>query len=457
MEEITYSHIPIATLITAFMLLAPLFEYLGVRRKEPKFERLSKGMIWFVMILFSPGAALGTGIPVFIIGTYPEFWSRWSNLFFWPLVVQFGFFLAEVGFLFFGYYLTWDRWQGRLKKLHIWMGVLAAVMGFLVQIVWDALGGYMLTPGKAAFPAVTEPVGWSAAAFFNPSFPLLLAHRVFGNFSYVMLLVGGYYAIKYMRRMNAQEPDRIADRDYFKWSSNLMFTIGLFCFFAQPVIGWFYAQTIHTNAPPAFAAIMGGHQGFLFTLKMTLILVFLIIGATYLSAHYKSKWVPILLSAGILGLLVIIAIHPPLHWLGSDTAWYVVSSAVLVGIVVLLWAVRGRFTGERKAWRWAMFIAGLAAFFVFCFGGFIREACKNPQTVYGYLDKPEKTPMEADRWLMYKTCLPACHADSPSFLERSADKDWDKIVPRELARPGSPKVSDDEARRIEEFLKERYP
>ena len=29
MEEITYSHIPIATLITAFMLLAPLFEYIG--------------------------------------------------------------------------------------------------------------------------------------------------------------------------------------------------------------------------------------------------------------------------------------------------------------------------------------------------------------------------------------------------------------------------------------------
>ena len=29
-EEITYSHIPIATLVTAFMLLAPLFQYIGV-------------------------------------------------------------------------------------------------------------------------------------------------------------------------------------------------------------------------------------------------------------------------------------------------------------------------------------------------------------------------------------------------------------------------------------------
>jgi len=100
-EEITYSHIPIATMITAYMLLAPTFELIGVLRKDPRWERLAKGFIWFSMILFSPGAALGTGIPVFLIGTYPEFWSRWSNLFFWPLVLQFGFFLAEVGFLFF--------------------------------------------------------------------------------------------------------------------------------------------------------------------------------------------------------------------------------------------------------------------------------------------------------------------------------------------------------------------
>ena len=28
-EEITYSHIPIATLVTAFVVLAPIYEYVG--------------------------------------------------------------------------------------------------------------------------------------------------------------------------------------------------------------------------------------------------------------------------------------------------------------------------------------------------------------------------------------------------------------------------------------------
>ena len=88
MEEITYSHIPIATMITAFMVLAPVFEYVGYRLKDERYDRLARGLIWFAMILFSPGAALGTGIPMWIMGAYPEFWSRWTNLFFWPLISQ---------------------------------------------------------------------------------------------------------------------------------------------------------------------------------------------------------------------------------------------------------------------------------------------------------------------------------------------------------------------------------
>ena len=42
-----------------------------------------------------------------------------------------------------------------------------------------------------ALPQVDQPVAWSLPAMFNPSFPFLLFHRTFGNFSYVMLLTGG--------------------------------------------------------------------------------------------------------------------------------------------------------------------------------------------------------------------------------------------------------------------------
>ncbi|NQT87090.1 cytochrome ubiquinol oxidase subunit I, partial [bacterium] len=218
-EEITYSHIPIATLVTAFMVLAPILEYIGYRRNDPRYERLARSYIWFAMILFSPGAALGTGIPMWIIGAYPEFWSRWSDLFFWPLVAQFAFFLLEVFFLFFAYYLAWDLLIKR-KKLHIFFGVVAAFWGICVQFVWDAVGGYMMTPG-APLPAVDEPVAWSAAAFFNPSAHILFIHRFFGNISYVMLLTGGVFALRYKSKKLAPE-----EKAYFGWATDLMVTLG---------------------------------------------------------------------------------------------------------------------------------------------------------------------------------------------------------------------------------------
>jgi cytochrome bd-type quinol oxidase subunit 1 len=230
MEEVTYSHIPIATLITAFMILAPIYEYIGYRRKDLRYDSLAKSLIYFSLILFSPGAALGTGIPMFITGLYPEFWSRWSNLFFWPLIIQFGFFILEVEFLFFTYYLPWDRMMNR-KRLHIFYGSIAALWGLLVQLVWDSLGAYMMTP-SVSLPVVGQPVGFSLKALLNPSYPFLFMHRFFGNISYTMMLVGGIFALLYMAKKDESE------KKYFSFATNLTFTIGFLGFFIMPFIGW---------------------------------------------------------------------------------------------------------------------------------------------------------------------------------------------------------------------------
>ena len=454
MEEITYSHIPIATMITAFMVLAPLFEYIGYRKNDLRYDRLSKGFIWFSMILFSPGAALGTGIPIFIIGTYPEFWSRWSNLFFWPLMAQFVFFLCEVFFLFFFYYLTWDAWMKR-KRLHITMGVIAATFGLLVQAVWDSLGSYMLTTGGVALPGVEEPVAFSAAAMLNPSFPYLFTHRFVGNISYVMLLTGGVFALRYMGTKSQE------NKKYLGWASDLMLSVGLLSFFIMPVIGWFYASVIQAEAPVAFSAIMGGHAAPHFTVKMSLILVFLIFAGAYLFVRNRNRVVAALITIGVLGLTIVVLAHPPLDWLGpSDVLWRGVCIAVLVGIVGLFWLLKGRADPEKKHWRWITFIAGLAAFFAFTLGGFVRERSKSPDTVYGEIIKPEVTQAEADRFLVYDTCM-RCHdqgglGPSPKDFARYPAKDWARRVQAERSRPDAPEITDEQAERIIHYLEEHF-
>jgi cytochrome bd-type quinol oxidase subunit 1 len=450
-EEITYSHIPIATLITAYMLLAPLFEYIGYRRHDPRWDRLSKGLIWFAMILFSPGAALGTGIPMFIIGTYPEFWSRWSNLFFWPLMVQFMFFLAEVFFLFFMYYLTWDAWQNR-KRLHIAMGVCAAAFGYLVQIVWDALGSYMLTPGNVALPEVDQPVAWSLPAMLNPSFPFLLSHRTFGNFSYVMLLTGGVLALRYMGQKRKDPTSE--NTQYFHWAAGTCFLIGFFAFFAQPVIGWFYARVIQREAPVAFMAIMGGHSRAYFIAKMTAILILLAVGGTFVVKRYgRHKSVLWGATAGLLLVLGIVQLHPPLMWLGGAVAWRLVTAAVILGLIGWLWIARGSGDPDRTHWQWAMFVVGLAAFFAFAMGGFVREHSKSPDTVYGEIVKPEWTDEEADKYLVYQKWL-VPRDRLPADLDRDRPDSWRREV--QQARAGGLQLTDGEAERIIQYLEEHH-
>ena len=450
-EEITYSHIPIATIVTAFMLLAPLFEYIGYRRKDPKWERLSYGLIWFAMILFSPGAALGTGIPMFIIGTYPEFWSRWANLFFWPLIVQFCFFLIEVFFLFFMYYLTWEKWKHR-KPLHITMGVCAAVSGYLVQIVWDSLGGYMLTPGGVPLPGVDQPVGWSLKAMLNPSFPFLLIHRTFGNFSYVMLLTGGVLAFRHMGQKR-KNPDS-EDTAYFKWASSTCFVIGYLCFFAMPVIGWFYARVIQREAPVAFMAIMGGHSSLYFIVKMAMILFMLVVGGIYLATRYGNPVLNLVISVGLLIVLTVIQIHPPIRAIaGSAVAWRAITTAAVLALIAWLWLVKGRGTTDRAGWLWAMFAVGLASFFAFAMGGFVREHAKSPETVYGEIEKPERTDRELDLYLLYDKWLRP-RGELPRDLERSIPADWGEHV--EAARRNGHELTDDEAERIVRYLEKHF-
>ncbi len=449
MEEITASHFIIATLITAFMVLAPIYEYIGMRKKDLRYDRLARSLIYFSLILFSPGAALGTGIPMYIIGTYPEFWSRWSNLFFWPLMAQFTFFLAEVAFLFFGYYLTWERMMDR-KRLHLFFGVMAAVFGLLVQAVWDGLGSYMMTTGGVPLPGVKEPVAWSAQAFFNPSYPFLFFHRFFGNTSYTMLLVGGIFALKYMR---AKEP---REKDYFGFASNITFAVGFLSFFVMPFIGWGYARTIKEHAPVAFYAIMGGHVSTIFIVKMALIGLMVLVGGTYLVIRYRhtALWVAAMIGLG--GIYLILHWHPALDWLpGGPAIWRLTYTVLLGGFVAFLWVIRGRGDPTRKGWQWAMLVAGFAAFMAFNLGGFVRERSRSPYTVYLEIVKPEVLQYEADRFLLYQKCV-RCHHKTPKDFIRYEKKDWDARVAVEQQRPDAG-ITDEEAVSIIRYLKEHYP
>lgn len=440
-EEITYSHIPIATVVNTLVLLAPIFEYIGVWKNDPRFDRLAKGFVTFSLILFSPGAALGTGIPMWIIGTYPEFWSRWSNLFFWPLIAQFGFFLGEVIFLFFFYYLAWEKLRNR-KTLHIMFGCIAALFSLSVQAVWDALGSYMLTP-SVVLPMINEPVAWSATAFFNPSFPYLFWHRFFGNLSYVMLLTGGVFAIASLKVNDDNEST------YYAFASRVTFPLGFLAFFAMPLLGWGYATVIKQHAPVAFHAIMGGHVAPHFTIKMMFIAALVILGSVYLCGRRQQSWQRWTVYGGLLLVLFVILLHPPIRWLTDNKIlWFGGGISITVLFLMFLQTSAPKLNQHRNFWQWSKLAIGVFAFCAFVIGGFVRERSRSPYTVYKEIVKPEMVTMEADRFLFYDKCL-ACHRVGD--IVTSQEQDWRGRINLERLRPGW-KLSDREAERIIRYL-----
>jgi cytochrome bd-type quinol oxidase subunit 1 len=445
-EEITYSHIPIATVINTLVLLAPVYEYIGLRRGDPRFDRLAKGFVVFSLILFSPGAALGTGIPMWIMGTYPEFWSRWSNLFFWPLTAQFLFFLGEVIFLFFFYYLCWEKLENR-KGLHILLGCLASFFSLAVQAVWDGLGSYMLTP-SVALPPIDQPVAWSAAAFFNPSFPFLFWHRFFGNLSYVMLLAGGVFAVAAMKQRDEKE------KEYYAFASAVTFPVGFLSFFIMPLIGWGYAAVIKQHAPVAFHAIMGGHVAPHFLVKMSFVAAMVALGALYLFAKRNNRWLRPAIAGGLLLVLAVFLRHPPLAALTESRLVWSSGLIILFGLfAVLLWRIAPRIVHDHPFWQWTKLAIGLFAFCAFLIGGFVRERSRSPYTVYKEIVKPEVVDLEADRFLFYDKCL-GCHRVND--ISQFRTDDWPARVAAERLRPGAA-ISEGEARRISRFLAEAYP
>jgi len=227
-----------------------------------------------------------------------------------------------------------------------------------------------------------------------------------------MLLTGGVFALKHWRA----KVD--AERDYFGWGANLMFTVGFLAFFAMPFIGWGYARVIQANAPVAFHAIMGGHTGPHFTIQMGFVTALVGLDAAYFFARYRARAALGAVSLGMAALLLLLLNHPPLAWVpGGKSGWQAASAAGLLGFVAVLWLAGRRLQPAAVgAWRWALFSAGMAAFCAFWVGGFVRERSKSPDTVYGEIVKPEVLDWEADRFLFFTRSSEARGTKTSSFL-----------------------------------------
>jgi len=114
------AHIVFGSFTMGALVLGPTYEWIGLRREDPRFERYARALGNVNLKIFSLGATLGGFAVIVIVALYGKFFVSLITLFFWPAVVAFSVWFFTLGGILL-YNLRWD--QFRLHKgLHILIG-----------------------------------------------------------------------------------------------------------------------------------------------------------------------------------------------------------------------------------------------------------------------------------------------------------------------------------------------
>src|SRR5207244_11991850 len=82
-------HIIFGSFTMGALVLGPTYEWIGLRREDPRFERYARGLGNVNLKIFSLGATLGGFAVIVLTGLYPKFFVALITIFFWPAVIAF--------------------------------------------------------------------------------------------------------------------------------------------------------------------------------------------------------------------------------------------------------------------------------------------------------------------------------------------------------------------------------
>lgn len=152
--------------------LVTVLEWSAWRRNRPDIDELARKITFVLFIITtSLGALTGVGIWLSAALVAPFGIGSLLRIFFWAWFSEWLVFISEVVLILI-YYLAWKRWSsGRMKKVHLAVGVILSVMSWLTMGIIVAILGFMMGTGD-----------WVAersfsSAFFNPLYFPQLAFR----------------------------------------------------------------------------------------------------------------------------------------------------------------------------------------------------------------------------------------------------------------------------------------
>ncbi|HET9849475.1 MAG TPA: cytochrome ubiquinol oxidase subunit I [Candidatus Dormibacteraeota bacterium] len=365
-------HIMFGSFTMGSLVLGPTYEWIGLRREDPRFERYARTLGNVNQKIFSLGATLG-GFAVFVVAAlYGKFFVTLVTIFFWPAVLAFTIWFLTIALLLL-YTLRWDRFQAR-KGRHIAIGYGAAASEHIFLFIIVALDSYMLTPGRGI------------GAFFNASYWPELAHRFVGNLSWASFFIAGVAAVY------AAVSRQAANRVYFHWAARVSLVVGFTTLAIQIGLGAIFVESIKRASPGAFQYSLQGPFAWLWLIQATFIAILLIGTNLYFVQSRRTPTGPVLTAIVIVTSLITML---PAAVFPKDVFWLrYVALAVAVFISLAHWLIsRPRVpapTNElRRSSQVTLAVTGASALLLFLLMGVIRETARSNYTIYGVMTESD--------------------------------------------------------------------
>jgi cytochrome d ubiquinol oxidase subunit I len=250
-------HIIIVNITLGTGWISAMARFLAWFRHRPDLEVMSRKVFKILIIheLFS--GVWGTIITVILAGLFPTLMATATDIIFLPILIALSSILIRIPSIA----LFWYSWGKIRPGFHTALGFVMAISGFGVPLGFRYIFAEINYPYalSMAMNGLVETA--RTAVFFNPLYPWLLLHTLFGALSIGGFIVASFFAIK--GNVNPK----------FAWTG-LWHGVIFLC--VQGVLGPSYLVNLSGKAPLLYSNIVGlAGSSFdifpLFMLKLSLV------------------------------------------------------------------------------------------------------------------------------------------------------------------------------------------
>lgn len=260
----------------AFVLAVPIFvlilEFTGVIKKDTRYDRVAYEFMRVSITAFSLTAITGGLLLLSLIAFYPQL-MRYLASIFGPTALYYALFFFLESATLYAYYYGWGRMkEGRLKWMHLLIGLGLNTAGTGLMFVANAWVTFMMTPAGVDVSGAFNGNLWEAVN--NHLWSPMNLHRFIANIAYGGSIVGAYAAYRFLSAANDRE------RAHYDWMGYTASLIAIGALLPLPFAGYWLTAEIYSFSQQMGITLMGGVFAWLFIVQAVLI------GALFLAANY---------------------------------------------------------------------------------------------------------------------------------------------------------------------------